>query len=111
MPLKDRAAVAASMKGPEQLDVQQHPHIRFASTSVTPRSDGALIVEGHLTLRGRTRTVRLPVTVVEQPDGSVRGRGTLSFKVSDFGIEPYSAFLGAVKVKDEVKLHLDLIAR
>jgi polyisoprenoid-binding protein YceI len=111
VPQKDRDAVTASMMGPEQLDVQQHPRIRFESTKVTPQSDGTLLVEGRFTLHGQTRTVRLPVTVEVRADGSVRGRGTLSLRVSDYGIAPYEAFFGAVKVKDEVKVHLDLIAR
>lgn len=111
VPQKDRDAVTASMLGPEQLDVQNHPRIRFASTKVTPQQDGTLLVEGRFTLRGQTRIVRLPVTVEVREDGSVRGRGTLSLRVSDHGIAPYTAFFGAVKVKDEVKLHLDLIAR
>jgi polyisoprenoid-binding protein YceI len=105
VPQKDRDAVTASMMGPEQLDVQRYPRIRFESTKVAPQSDGTLLVEGRFTLHGQTLTVEVLA------DGSVRGRGTLALRVSDYGIAPYEAFFGAVKVKDEVKLHLDLIAR
>jgi polyisoprenoid-binding protein YceI len=111
VPQKDREAVDESMKGSDQLDVEHFPRIRFESTAVTQGADGALLVTGRFSLHGQTRTVQLPVTVEERADGSLRGRGTLRLKVSDYGITPYSAFLGAVKVKDEVRLHLDLIAR
>ena len=99
------------MKGDDQLDVEHFPRIRFESTKVAKGADGSLVVTGRFTLHGQTRTVQLPVTVEERDDGSLRGRGTLRLKVSDYGITPYRAFLGAVKVKDEVRLHLDLIAR
>ncbi len=41
---------------------------------------------------------------------ALRGRATLTFKQSSFGYKPYSAVLGAIKNKDEVVLHIDLVA-
>lgn len=107
VPAKDKAEVYKSMTGPEQLDVARFPTIRFVSTSSARRDDGSILLKGTLTLHGQSRAVSLPVRINDE-DGGPRGRGTLMLKTSDYGVAPYSAFFGAVQVKDDVKLHLDL---
>ena len=104
-----RADVAKAMRGPDQLDVARYPTIRFASTRVAPDGDGRLRVVGALTLRGVTREVSFPATVVLEA-GTLRGQATLTFLQSSFGYQPYSALLGAIRNKDEVSLHVDLVA-
>jgi polyisoprenoid-binding protein YceI len=104
-----RADVARAMRGPEQLDVERHPTIRFASTRVQAEGPGRLRVTGGLTLRGVTREVSFPALVTL--DGSaLRGRATLSFLQSSFGYRPYTALLGAIRNRDEVTLDVDLVA-
>jgi polyisoprenoid-binding protein YceI len=104
-----RADVNKAMRAPDQLDVAQHPTIRFASTRVAPEGDGKLHVTGQLTLRGVTREVSFPATVALE-SGTLRGRATLTFLQSSFGYRPYRALLGAIQNKDEVTLHVDLVA-
>ena len=48
------------MRAADQLDVAQHPTIRFASTRVVAEGDGRLRITGSLTLRGVTREVSFP---------------------------------------------------
>jgi hypothetical protein len=44
-------------------------------------------------------------------EGNVfRATATLTFMQSAFGYKPYSALLGAIKNKDAVMLHIDLVA-
>lgn len=76
----------------------KHPVIRFETTSVT-----ASEVRGRLTLRGVTREV----------SGTRRDEGTLAvaeFRLDqrDFGIKPFSAMLGTLKVKPEVVVRVSL---
>jgi polyisoprenoid-binding protein YceI len=104
-----RADVVKAMRAPDQLDVARHPTIRFESTSVVPAKEGPLRVSGRLTLRGVTREVSFPVRVgLEQ--GTLRGRATLAFLQSSFGYQPYRALIGAIRNRDEVTLHVDLVA-
>lgn len=65
-------------------------------------ADGA--IEGTLTLRGTARPLRLQVT--SPGPGHFRGRATV--RQTDFGITPYSGFLGALKLKDEVAVEFDI---
>jgi polyisoprenoid-binding protein YceI len=76
--------------------------IEFTSTAVESR-DGRLSVEGPLTLGGSTKPARFELELGD--DGRVRG--TLPVTQSEWGIKPYRAFMGALKVRDTVEVVLD----
>jgi hypothetical protein len=48
--------------------------------------------------------------VVDVTPGALVGDAEVGLKTSDFGIHPYSALFGAVGNKDEIVLHLHLVA-
>ena len=75
----------------------RHPEIRFQSTAIAPRADGGTDVRGDLSLAGRTR----PVTAEVHRRGD-RLVGEVRLHQPDFGIVPYSAMFGAIKVKPDV---------
>ncbi len=50
------------LRGPRFFDVQRYPYIRFRSERVVPES-GGFLVEGQLTIKDVSRTVRLPVRI------------------------------------------------
>lgn len=106
---KDRAAILDNMRNEDQLDIQKFPTIRFVSTSVVPGAGTALTLKGRLTIKGVTKDISLPCDVAIK-DKTVDGKGTVRLKTSDFGIEPYSAFLGAVRNQDEIILHVRFVA-
>jgi polyisoprenoid-binding protein YceI len=90
------------------LRAAHHPEIRFASRSVEPVA-GGVRVTGSLTLEDSTRTVTV-VTRLESRGDTLIARGTLPFRQTDFGIEPYSFGFGAVKVKDKLRLDFEVRA-
>jgi polyisoprenoid-binding protein YceI len=104
-----RADVGKAMGAPDQLDVARYPTIRFVATRVVAEGQGRLRVTGRLTLRGVTQEVTFPATVALE-SGALRARATVTFLQSSFGYRPYSALLGAIRNKDEVTLHVDLVA-
>jgi polyisoprenoid-binding protein YceI len=74
----------------------------FTSTKINPDKDGGS-VDGTLRLKGVERPVRLLVR-----GGEGKYRGTASLVQSQFGIKPYSTFLGALKLRDEVEIEFDV---
>lgn len=76
--------------------------ISFRSTSIESSGDGKLTVNGELTIGGATRPVRMELT---QSGDRVSGRTTI--RQTDFGIKPFSAMLGALKVADAVDVEVD----
>jgi hypothetical protein len=80
-------------------------HIRFRSTSVTV--DGATLrVTGDLTLAGTTRPIAFDLSVA---GGRVTGAAIV--QQTAWGIKPYSALFGALKVADEVRVEVDAALR
>ena len=77
--------------------------IAFASTAVEPR-DGGVSVRGDLTMADTTRPAAFDIDV----DGDGRVAGTLPVTQSEWGIKPYKAFMGALKVRDTVEIVLDV---
>jgi len=85
------------------LHTARHPDIGFRSTRISGQPD-AFTVEGDLTIVGVARPVM--VQCAASADGRVRGTATV--KQSEWGIKPYSAFLGALRLKDEVEVQFEV---
>jgi polyisoprenoid-binding protein YceI len=72
--------------------------INFRSSRVEPVDDTRLSVSGNLDMAGETRPVSFELTVDEQ--GAVAGSAALT--QSEWQIKPYTALMGALKVRDEL---------
>jgi polyisoprenoid-binding protein YceI len=83
-------------------DVLERRAITFRSTAVTG-ADGGLNVQGELTLAGATRPLAFDLAVAD--DGRLSAVAVV--KQSDWGMKPYSALFGALKVVDEVEVAID----
>jgi polyisoprenoid-binding protein YceI len=82
-------------------DVLKKKSIAFTSSSVAD-ADGGLAVKGDLELGGKTKPIEFVVT---GDGGAVAASATI--KQSDWGIKPYSALFGALKVNDEVTVEVE----
>lgn len=76
------------------LNVKKHPQVKFEVVE-----QGADFVRGNLTLHGVTKALR-----------GARSGDSAEFRldVRDFGIKPFTAMLGALKVKPEVVVKVSL---
>jgi polyisoprenoid-binding protein YceI len=84
------------------LEPDKYPKIQFRSTSVVREEDRARI-EGDLTLHGTTN----PISVEARDDGA-RWHATIMLDQRTFGIKPFSAMLGGLKVKPEVEVEISV---
>jgi polyisoprenoid-binding protein YceI len=80
----------------------RHPEITFVSTSVQG-SEGRLDVEGELTIAGTTRPARFAVALEDQ-DGTSVLRASVTLVQSAWGIRPFTALMGALKVADSIEI-------
>ena len=106
----DRAEIDKAMKAEGQLAAARFPSMTFTSSAIATRPDGRFLVTGRLTIRGVTNELTFPARMSVE-GAQLRGSAQLKFKQSSFGYPPYSALLGAIKNKDEVILHIDLVAQ
>ncbi|MFI9604983.1 YceI family protein [Streptomyces sp. NPDC052043] len=95
----DRAEIKKTLEGQAVLHVAEHPDITFRSTGITgtPQS---FEITGDLTIKDQTH----PVTVHGGSDGDGMVCGWATLAQSTWGIKPYSAFLGALKLADEIRI-------
>ena len=84
------------------LELRKYPKIQFRSVSVVLDGTRARI-EGDLTLHGVTS----PISVEALDDGQ-RWKATILLDQRKFGIKPFSAMLGALKVKPEVEVNISV---
>jgi polyisoprenoid-binding protein YceI len=83
-------------------DVLKGTAIEFHSTGVSPGADGGLLVNGELELFGRKAPVAFALATDEG-----RLTATATINQTDWGIKPYTALFGALKVADEIKVEID----
>lgn len=118
----DIRTITRNFRAKDQLWVAKYPTITFRSTKVRYVRDGVLrgetwkiyTIEGRLTIRGKTRIVSVRARARQTGEGAARvfrAIGAVKFDQSDFGYRPYSAALGAIRVKDEVELRVSVVAR
>jgi len=90
---KDRADIK---KNTEDKVLRGAP-ITFRSSRLVPSEDGHRVaVTGDLEIAGETRPISFELIV--DPDGGIEG--SVAVTQSDWGIKPYSALMGALKVRD-----------
>ncbi len=87
------------------LHTSRHPTITFRSRNVYGTAE-SFTVDGVLTIMGATGPATIQGGVTE---GQIRGTATIVQSL--WGIRPYSAFLGALKLKDEVVVEFDVALR
>lgn len=99
----DRADIKQTLAGKALLHTAEHPNITFRSTRITGTPE-SFEITGELTIKDRTH----PVTVhgKSKGDGPVRGWATIP--QSTWGIKPYTAFLGALRLADDVRVEFDV---
>ena len=109
--MKEGSEVPGTLKSQDCRDIEknitetvlrskQYPQILFSSEEISGDSE-KLQMKGQLTLCGVTRTIIMPV----KKRGSLyEAEATLDQR--DYGIKPFSALMGAMKVKPEIKVRM-----
>lgn len=101
-----RADIRESMLDEGQLHGAKFPEIRFESTKCEA-SGAATVVTGNMTVRGVTKPVTLNAALKSDSTSFV-AKGSTAIRATDFGFEPYSALLGALKNQDRMVLTIDV---
>jgi hypothetical protein len=83
-------------------EVLKRQRIEFRSTAVESE-DGRLDVQGDLTLAGETRPIAFELAL--SGDGALAG--SVVVEQTKWGITPYSALFGALKVADAVEVAIE----
>jgi len=111
---KDRLEIEQTMRN-EVLETSRYHEIVFTSSniSVNRLAQGRCQVRviGDLTLHGVTRNSIWISAEAKINEDTLQASGNFSLKQSDFGIKPYSAAGGTIKLKNELKFLFDLAGK
>lgn len=109
----DRPKVRAAMLGATQLDSAKFPEIRAEVVALTrgaPEPASGWVAKLQLTIHGKTVERSLPATWSEK-EGTLTAEIWGEFRFQEFGIEPYSTMLGAIRNDDRFHLYVSVVAR
>jgi len=97
----DKRKIEKTILG-DVLDAKRFPEIRFVAPAPTrtPTGDG-FVYQGQLTLHGKTR----PIEVRSRAAGTTQV-AELMLHQPDYGIKPYSAMLGTLKIRPDIKVRI-----
>jgi hypothetical protein len=95
---KDRADIKTSI-GDKVLGSSP---ITFQSNAASMDGSGRMHVEGELAIAGTSKPAVIDLDA--DPGGTVGG--TIKLTQTDYGIKPYKAMMGALKVRDDVEIVL-----
>jgi polyisoprenoid-binding protein YceI len=102
-PLSDRDRREIAVTARKVLAADRNPEAVFTAGTFAPGPGGGGEISGTFTLRGAARPLTLRVS--ETGPGHYHAEGTVV--QSDYGIKPYTAFLGALRVRDAVDIVID----
>lgn len=112
------AKLGGHLKSADFFDIENHPTATFTITKVVPRGvKGEYKVEGDLTVKGITETVKVPVVkMVEGEDGiSTSESITLVLDRTDFDVRygsgTFFGNLGDKTIYDDFELTIDVTAK
>jgi polyisoprenoid-binding protein YceI len=103
-PLTDRDKREIGVTARKVLGADRNREATFTATKFEPGSSGGGVISGTLTLAGAARPLRLEVS--ETGPGAYRAR--TSVVQTAYGIKPYRAFLGSLKVRDAVEVEIEI---
>jgi polyisoprenoid-binding protein YceI len=111
----DRRSINQAMLGTAVLDTQRFPKATFSITSAQPLDSqtapepGRYRLEGRLHLHGVEQPVRFEVKVEKKGPSTLGMRGQFTILQTNYGIQPYSALLGFVRVRNDLQVYGDLV--
>lgn len=94
------------------LEADLHPAIRFDLDGVAPLASTGdstrVMLTGRFTIRGVTRDVGVPGTVVFEEEG-IRLRSSFPMNLNDYGVRRLSRVLGLFRMQPDITVHVDLL--
>jgi hypothetical protein len=110
-----KAGTLHNMLSPAVLDAQSHASITVQSISIEPAPGGAQIEPAarqatvRVSVAGHESTLVVPFTV-DTAAGRLHAQAAFTVQQTALGLTPFTALLGALRVEDQVRVKLDLLA-
>lgn len=96
----------------KSINAEEFPKISYklstADVTMTQANKYSILTTGLLTIAGKTKTISMKVIALINPDQTISCYGTEKLLLTEYGIEPPSFMLGAMKVGNDLEIKFDL---
>jgi len=96
----------------DYLKGDEHPIITFELQQITSLEGSGNRVQikavGVVTAAGQSHTTQMNVTAERGDDGSLTFSGSQPLKMTEFGISPPTAMMGAIRAVDDITIHYNV---
>ena len=82
--------------------------LTYAEVTMVQANKYSIQTTGLLTIAGKSQTISMKVMALVNADNSISCHGTQKLMLTDYGIEPPSFMLGAMKVGNDLVIKFDL---
>jgi hypothetical protein len=100
----DREKMVDTLRSREVLDAERFPEVEVSGRYEGTMEGGTLAAE--VIVRGAPHRIRVPLRVAGRGDGYAV-TGTWEGALTDLGIKPFKALLGALRLKDWIRLRIE----
>jgi len=104
----DREGTRRNLLGPALLDAARFPVLHLDSVAIEADGDG-YVATARVDAAGVTRQVRVPARI-ERTKGGLVVSGEFVLTHADLGLTPFSAALGALRVREDMEIAYRLVA-
>jgi polyisoprenoid-binding protein YceI len=104
IPASDREKMVENLRAAEVLDAARHPTIDFHGRYAGNLEAGT--VSGDLRVRGVARRLSMGIRVSREA-GVLVATGAWEGRLTDLGVRPFKALLGAIKLQDWIALRVE----
>lgn len=110
VPAKDRDGTRRNLLGGEVLDAARQPVVVMSADAIAggPVNYTARV---RVALRGEERLIDVPLTLEEADGGRLLVHASLRLHHADLGLAPFTAAMGALRVRDDFEIDCRLEAR
>lgn len=109
VPQQDKDATRRNMLGPAVLDAERYPRIALRAAGVAGTLETPEIT-ARITIKNVSRDMQIPARIAVE-SARLTARGEFDIRQSDFGIEPFTAALGAISVQDRLHVRFKIVAQ
>jgi polyisoprenoid-binding protein YceI len=82
--------------------------LTFATVTMVQANKYSIQTSGNLTIAGKTQVIAMKVMALVNADGSITCHGQENLILTDYGIQPPSFMLGAMKVGNDLSIQFNL---
>lgn len=109
VPVKDREGTRRNMLGEQLLHAARQPVLLLTADGITGGPEN-FSVQLRVGLRGEERVIAVPVTMATEGE-RLHLHANVKLRHADLGLVPFTAGLGAIKVRDDFEIDCRLEAR